>query len=176
MGDQQTKQIDMLRERNKEKLQRAKELAEQWRGQHDEWRTYVEIRARFSAQAPHQLVDMMRGAVNERGKKLTYDEFDVLCELWEETFNEKPPLGERIAGKCNDDGPTVEPKCTKEELPHNQIISRKDVARLLNASVSTIDRMEKEGRLPRKRRISERRVGWVAAEIDAFIEAMDRKP
>ena len=50
-----------------------------------------------------------------------------------------------------------------------QLLRRPQVVRLTGLSYSTIFRLEREGRFPARRRISENTVGWIASEVEDFI-------
>lgn len=50
-----------------------------------------------------------------------------------------------------------------------QLLKLDEVTALTNLSRSTIDRLEREGRFPRRRRISQRAVRWLAFEVDAWV-------
>ena len=52
-----------------------------------------------------------------------------------------------------------------------QIIRKSEVCRITGLSASTIDRREREGDFPRRRRLGRSSVGWIADEIDAWISA-----
>lgn len=53
----------------------------------------------------------------------------------------------------------------------NQLIARREVVSLTGLSESTIDRLERLNRFPRRRRGSVRAVRWLAAEIEAWIQS-----
>ncbi len=50
-----------------------------------------------------------------------------------------------------------------------QLLNRKQVADRTNLSLSTIKRLEKEGRFPRRIKVTQFRVAWLASEIDDWI-------
>ena len=49
------------------------------------------------------------------------------------------------------------------------LLRRPEVSRRTGISPNRIDELERVGRFPRRVRISDRAVGWVSSEIDAFI-------
>lgn len=51
-------------------------------------------------------------------------------------------------------------------------LSTEDLMRVLDVSRTQIYRLDKLGRLPPKRQISENKVGWVATEIRAWLESL----
>ena len=52
-----------------------------------------------------------------------------------------------------------------------KIVRKKNVEDLTQMSSTQIDRMEHEGTFPRRRKITERIVGWSYLEIQAWIKA-----
>ena len=51
------------------------------------------------------------------------------------------------------------------------IIRRPEVCKITGLSYSTIFRMERAGRFPSRRRLGHHSVGWVLAEVLAWIDA-----
>lgn len=49
-----------------------------------------------------------------------------------------------------------------------QFLRRPDVMRLTGLSYTTIWRLERDGKFPRRRQISPNSVGWVAAEVEEW--------
>lgn len=52
-----------------------------------------------------------------------------------------------------------------------KIMKKSEVVKKVGLSPVTIWRLEKDGKFPRRRQLSERRVGWVESEIDDWIKA-----
>ena len=52
------------------------------------------------------------------------------------------------------------------------IIRPKELSRRLQVSKPTIWRMEKEGRLPERKKIAGRAVGWLSTDIQAWFDAL----
>lgn len=52
------------------------------------------------------------------------------------------------------------------------LLDKKQLRKMLSISDSTIYRLEKLGRFPKRRYISAQRVGWIKAEIDAWVESL----
>ncbi len=52
-----------------------------------------------------------------------------------------------------------------------QVIRTVELANILGVSKQTLWRMEKRGDLPRKVSISERAVGWLKSDIEAWLES-----
>ena len=55
----------------------------------------------------------------------------------------------------------------------DRLIRKKELCEILDVSEATLWRLEKRGELPRRRKISERRVGWLSSEIEQFISELD---
>ena len=51
-----------------------------------------------------------------------------------------------------------------------KLMRKDDVVRVTGLSISTIDRLEKKGEFPKRRKISERLVAWTEDEIKEWIE------
>ena len=50
-----------------------------------------------------------------------------------------------------------------------QLLNRKQVANRTNLSVSTIKRLEREGRFPQRIQVTQIRVAWLQSEVDDWI-------
>lgn len=62
-------------------------------------------------------------------------------------------------------------------LPSNlppRMLSREAAAAYLNVSPNTFDAMISEGRMPKARKLSERRMAWDRIELDTYIERLAR--
>ena len=57
--------------------------------------------------------------------------------------------------------------------PSVRVLGREEVARKFGVSERSLDRLEEEGHIPRRRQVSPRRVGWLEHECDA---ALLKKP
>ncbi|MBT6717584.1 MAG: AlpA family phage regulatory protein [Nitrospina sp.] len=62
-----------------------------------------------------------------------------------------------------------EPKKTPSQDP--KVLSIKQLTEVTGLSAVTVWRREKIGKFPRRRQLGSRRVGWIAREIDAWIDA-----
>lgn len=51
----------------------------------------------------------------------------------------------------------------------NSLLSRDEVMKRTSLGRTTIWRLERAGKFPKKRKISENRVGWLASEINEWI-------
>ena len=54
------------------------------------------------------------------------------------------------------------------ELSNSRVVRTTELAERLGISRITLWRWEREGRIPRKRKIGPNVVGWLASEIDAW--------
>ena len=54
------------------------------------------------------------------------------------------------------------------------ILTIKETSDLIGISVSTINRLIKQGKFPQKRKLSKKRIGFLRYEIDQWIEGKER--
>lgn len=54
-------------------------------------------------------------------------------------------------------------------MQHNQILRFNQIRELTGLSKSTIDRLERAGKFPKRIKIGPRAIGWVQKEVDRFI-------
>ena len=54
------------------------------------------------------------------------------------------------------------------------ILTIKETSDLIGISVSTINRLIKQGKFPQKRKLSTKRIGFLRYEIDQWIEGEER--
>jgi predicted DNA-binding transcriptional regulator AlpA len=141
-------------------LGRAKHLAEQWKAQADEHKR----RPSYLHLSPDELIELV-----EDTKRLTTPEMEALDEAWFAMFGELlilPVLWESAERP---------PDVPSEPEPADQdVLGWKAAAKLAGVHVSTLRREMYEGRFPRPRRISQRRVGWDASEVKAWRDRLDR--
>jgi prophage regulatory protein len=52
-----------------------------------------------------------------------------------------------------------------------KVLNQKQLTEVTGLSAVTVWRREKIGKFPRRRQLGSRRVGWIAREIDAWIDA-----
>ena len=52
-----------------------------------------------------------------------------------------------------------------------KVLNQKQLTEITGLSAVTVWRREKIGEFPRRRQLGSRRVGWIAREIDAWIDA-----
>ncbi len=117
----------------------------------------ADSRARLGYMAfnPRRLLEMAKS-----GRKLTAAEYEALAEAWYYKFGELLPTG---------DASDREPPPPKPQLPPpNYIVAPKLAAKLMGVSLSYLQRAEKDGRLPKRVRMSERRVGYFVRDIEAW--------
>ena len=91
---------------------------------------------------------------------MTAAEYEALAEAWYYKFGELLPFG---------DGSERAPPTPKPLLPPpNYLVAPKEAAKLMGVSLSYLQRAEKDGRLPKRVKISERRVGYFVRDIEAW--------
>lgn len=56
----------------------------------------------------------------------------------------------------------------------NRIYRKSEIINLTGLSSSTIDRLEKVGKFPKRIKLSPNRVGWLSSEIEKFISCLPR--
>jgi hypothetical protein len=90
---------------------------------------------------------MYESGRNERGQKLSKFEFGALVERWIAIFGGLPPdLDDGDAGSSPDE--LLATQEIKPEPEDDTMLSRKDVSRLTNLSISTLKRRQMEGTFP----------------------------
>jgi predicted DNA-binding transcriptional regulator AlpA len=98
-------------------------------------------------------------------RKLTVAEYEALAEAWYYRFGELLPTG---------DASDREPPPPKPQLPPpNYLVAPKVAAKLMGVSLSYLQRAEKDGRLPKRVKISERRVGYFVRDIEAWQQRIE---
>lgn len=110
---------------------------------------------------------MWERGVNDRDKPLTKFELRALVERWCELFECMPPGGE---GEPNDSTAPASPDDLNQRAD-DDLLTREEVARKLSTHVSTIQRMERDGRLPEALRIPARGRRHRASAVRALIES-----
>jgi predicted DNA-binding transcriptional regulator AlpA len=105
-----------------------------------------------------------------KGKPLTRFELAALIERWCELFGCLPPFD--AAGQ--NAPPTTSPS-DAEPLDDLDTITRADVARRLRASISTIQRMERDSRLPKPLRTGPRARRHLVKDVNALIERLEQE-
>ena len=53
-----------------------------------------------------------------------------------------------------------------------KILRKPEVISLTGLSCSTIDRLERDGTFPRRRRVGPKAVGWLASELDEWAQSL----
>jgi predicted DNA-binding transcriptional regulator AlpA len=154
-------------------LEEARELATRWERLHDEWSERADPNAWDNAVAAHYqhlgASDVMRlweGGVNEKGNPFTPLELAALVERWCELFGCLPP---------SESAPAARPSETEPQLDDLDTMTRADVARRLRTSISTIQRMEKDGRLPKPLRTGPRARRHLVRDVNALIERLEQE-
>jgi predicted DNA-binding transcriptional regulator AlpA len=153
-------------------IERAKALATQWGAEHEEHARSSAVAARFKDAAPADVIEMYETGRNERGQKLSQDEFAALVERWLKLFGGYPPSTDDAAP----DGSTSPAATERDPEPQDDtMLSSREVARLAGISTRTIDRMVRAGRFDPPMRLSPRRRGWPAREVKAWLGRLDEQ-
>ena len=58
----------------------------------------------------------------------------------------------------------------------SKILRRRQVCDLTGLSYSTIYRLEREGEFPQRRRLGPNTVGWLASEVETWVERLGAVP
>jgi predicted DNA-binding transcriptional regulator AlpA len=98
----------------------------------------------FLAYHPQRLIEMLKGS-----RKLSVAEYEALAEAWYYRFGAAADRGRH--------GPRAAPPKPKLPPP-DYIVAPKEAAKLMGVSLSYLQRAEKDGRLPKRVRMSKRRV------------------
>ncbi len=153
-------------------LARLQRTADAWEGERAHQRHLQELDTRFQDASPNDLLKMWASATNERGKRLNKFEAEALVAAFVRVFGEFPPTGTSASDISEQPPPLNNAKDTIRSLAEEDfaIIRRKSAAELLGVSLATIDRMEKDGRLPAKTRLGRAIAGWRRRELEAAID------
>jgi predicted DNA-binding transcriptional regulator AlpA len=101
---------------------------------------------------------------NEKGQPLNKFELLALVERWCALFGELPPAD--MVGQAS---ATPAPLPAEPTPADNAMMTRADVARELRASISTVQRMEKDGCLPRPLRTGRRSRRHLVRDVNALM-------
>ena len=142
----------------------------QRQGTYEDYREACALSSRFSHASELDVVDMWERGVNEDGKPLTKFEVRALVERWCELFGCFPPS---VASEPNSAAPAEAATDDLESRADDDLMTRKEVAEKLRAHVTTIQRMEQDGRLPKALRIPVRGRRHRVADVKALIESWD---
>jgi predicted DNA-binding transcriptional regulator AlpA len=135
-------------------------MAAQWKAQAEEHLR----RPSYLHLSPDELI-----ALAEDTKRLPMPELEALDEAWFAMFGELlvlPVLWE--SAERPPDAPS------EPEPADKDVLGWEAAAKLAGVHLSTLRREMYEGRFPRPRRISQRRVGWDASEVKEWRDALDR--
>lgn len=141
--------------------------AKAWEAQYRQHKDQQELDARFAESSPGDLLAMWRAGKNERGRRLSKFEVEALVETFIRVFGERPPTSP---------GAAASPTESQTMLDEAKLVRRSDAAELLGVSVATLDRMEKDGRLPAKTRLGRAIAGWRLSELYTALDAGNCKP
>jgi predicted DNA-binding transcriptional regulator AlpA len=150
----------------------ARALAErreaQRKGMQEDYEEQRALDGRFSDASELAVVDMWERGTNEHGKPLTKFEVRALVERWCLLFGCFPPS---VASEPNSAAP-AEAADDLERRADDDLMTRKEVADKLHLHVTTIQRLEQSGRLPKPGRLGARGRRHRVADIRAFIESL----
>jgi prophage regulatory protein len=126
------------------------------------------VDSHFQDASPAEVVAMWQSQTNAKGRPLNQFEFEALVTRFFVLFGAYPAGDEELNGSAADPATPQEP-----EPADDTMLSVKEVARRTGISVSTINRMVRDGRFPKPMRLSQRRVGWVAREVKDWVRQLD---
>ena len=151
-------------------IEEAKALADQWKAQRED--RDCEPRAScFSEASAHDLIRMWETGKNTDGKKLKPYELGCLVEAWCEVFGDLPPFDAAVANTA-----ALPERAKPLPLPADDTMLRMpEVERLTGISKSTIKRMVGDGRFPSPLRLGIRAKGWLARDVNGFVETLDEQ-
>ena len=156
-------------------LQEAKAAADRMDAQHEQWDAQADanswdnrVAVHYRRLGPTAVVCMWEAGVNEKGLPLSKFELAALVEKYCEVFGCLPPSDSSTPAPTTSVPVEPEPEGT-------DMMTRADVARKRRASVSSVQRMEKDGRLPKATRLGARGRRHLVRDVDAFIEKLDEQ-
>jgi predicted DNA-binding transcriptional regulator AlpA len=118
------------------------------------------------------LLETMRAELGDAARDAR-SELAELLGLWDEV------IGGMAGNSRQSTAPATQPPVSKpasQPQPTGfETMSRADVARLLKASVSTIQRMEKDGRLPKPIKTGPRLRRHMVKDVNALLERLERE-
>ena len=161
--------------RNQQTIEQAKATADRMQRQQESWDAQAaqqawddRVASYYRGLGPTAVVCMWEAGVNEQGKPLSTFELAALVERWSELFGCLPPSDSSTPAPTTSAPVEPEPEGT-------DMMTRADVARKLRASVSSVQRMEKDGRLPKPARLGARGRRHLARDVAALIEKLDNQ-
>ena len=125
-------------------------------------------RAQPPAQLPHLSPDELIALVEDT-KRLSMPEMEALDEAWFAMFGQLLVLP--VLWKSAERAPHAP---SEPEPADKDVLGWKAAAKLAGVSTTTLRREMYEGRFPRPRQISRRRIGWDANEVKAWRDVLDR--
>jgi prophage regulatory protein len=147
----------------------AKQQAADWEIEWARSCRSASIDSHFQHTSTSEVIRMWETQTNEQGRKLNQFEYEALVTRWFELFRAYPVnRDEELNGSAADQTAPQEP-----EPADDTMLGIREVARQTGISVSTINRMVKDGRFPRPMHLSPRRIGWKAREVKVWIRQLD---
>jgi predicted DNA-binding transcriptional regulator AlpA len=95
-------------------------------------------------------------------------ELAELLGLWDEVVDDMAGSGATLQSTS----PSAQPAAPQPQLTGLETMSRADIARLLKASVSTVQRMEKDNRLPKRLKTGPRLRRHLVKDVQALIDTL----
>jgi predicted DNA-binding transcriptional regulator AlpA len=148
--------------------ERQERQQEQWAAQAQQQAEDTHLECYYDHIRPTELVQMWQSQRNGQGKSLSRFELRALVEQWCKRFGCLPP------SDVSASAPT--PSAPVEPAPEGtDMMSRRAVAKKLGVSVSSVQRLERDGRLPKAAHLGARGRRHLARDIDAFIAKLDEQ-
>ena len=145
----------------------ARALAKDWRRSEKDAAQSASIADHFKHATPNELIRMWENDSNLAGRPLSDFEWQALIEAWCRVFGSLPPDEDETASE-----EAVEPA----PLPDDRtMLQMRDVTRLTGLSKSTIKRQVVAGTFPKPLKLSARRLGWLAQEVNAWFSQLDEQ-
>jgi prophage regulatory protein len=147
-------------------MERAQRIADDRDGMRAMYERACELEARFRSASEQEVIAMWGAGRNEKGEPLDAFQLEALAERWHTLFGFEPPFDDADGG--NDAKAPDEPA-------DDTIIHKPEVLRQTGISQSSLYRMTRDGRFLTAMQLSERRVGWKAGDIKAWLEERPRQ-
>jgi predicted DNA-binding transcriptional regulator AlpA len=158
-------------------LEEAREISARWERQQEELSDRADpnswdnrVPAHYRHLDASNVVRLWESGTNEKGQHLSRFELAALVERWCELFGCLPP-----SDSVGQNAPATPPSEAEPQLDDLDTMTRADVAKRLRASVSTVQRMEKDGRLPKPLRTGPRSRRHLVKDVNALIERLEHE-
>jgi predicted DNA-binding transcriptional regulator AlpA len=158
-------------------LEEARDIAARWERQQEDDSEQADPNSwdnRVASYYRHldasDVVRLWEAGTNEKGKPLSRFELAALIERWCDLFGCLPP-----SDAAGQNPPAAQPSEAEPHLDDFDTMTRADVARRLRASISTVQRMEGDGRLPKPLRTGPRSRLHLVKDVNALIERLEHE-